>query len=279
MILTNYHSHSHYCDGKGSLEDQVQGAIAQGLIAFGFSSHCPVPFENKWSMKQERLAAYLQEINHLQQEYSDKIELYAGLEVDFFPHDSLFHTPPPTKAEVDYYVGSVHYVDKNQFDQPWEIDGSSVEFLACLDSLYQGDIKPVIQRYYAIIREMVLTQKPPIVGHLDKIKMHNAVRFLFDESEEWYQAEIENTLQTIADAGVIVEINTRGHYKRDLDLYPSPWIIKRMYQLDIPICINSDSHRPEEITASFAQAHQAAYEAGYRKKMILLAHQWRAVEL
>lgn len=274
-MLTNYHSHSHYCDGKGTLEQQVQGAIAQGLRAFGFSSHCPVPFENKWSMKAERLADYLAETKALKVQYEGQIELYTGLEVDFLPET----LGPKNFPMLDYCVGSVHYVGLNQFGQPWEIDGSSVEFLECLDTLYGGDIRVVIQKYYSIIRQMIETDPPQIMGHLDKIKMHNAARALFDESESWYEAEVEHTLQTIAASGIIVEINTRGNYKRDLDLYPSPWIIKRMKELQIPICINSDSHRPEEITASFPLACQAAQAAGYEEVRVLLGGKWQDVGL
>jgi histidinol-phosphatase (PHP family) len=295
VIKTNYHSHSHYCDGKGTLEQQVQGAIAQGLRAFGFSSHCPVPFENKWSMKAERLGDYLAETKALKVKYEGQIELYTGLEVDFLPRISSLSspqlergTPFPLEGKglgigvknfpmLDYCVGSVHYVGLNQFGQPWEIDGSSVEFLDCLDTLYGGDIRVVIQKYYSIIRQMIETDPPQIMGHLDKIKMHNAARSLFEESESWYVEEVEQTLQTIAASGIIVEINTRGNYKRDLDLYPSPWIIKRMKELQIPICINSDSHRPEEITASFPLAFDTARAAGYTHQRILLEGKWQDV--
>ena len=274
-MLTNYHSHSHYCDGKGSLEEQVQGALAQGLRAFGFSSHCPVPFENKWSMKAERLGDYLAETKALKVKYEGQIELYTGLEVDFIPE----MVGPKDFSMLDYCVGSVHYVGLNQFGQPWEIDGSSVEFLECLDTLYGGDIRVVIQKYYGIIRQMIETDPPQIMGHLDKIKMHNAARSLFDELESWYIAEVEQTLQTIAKAGTIVEINTRGNYKRSLDLYPSTWIIKRMRELQIPICINSDSHRPEEITASFPLAFDTARAAGYDAVRVLLEGKWQDVAI
>ena len=274
-MLTNYHSHSHYCDGKGALEEQVQGAIAQGLRAFGFSSHCPVPFENKWSMKAERLADYLAQTNALKAKYEGEIALYTGLEVDFIPE----MVGPKDFSMLDYCVGSVHYVGLNQFEQPWEIDGSSVEFLECLDTLYGGGIRVVIQKYYGIIRQMIETDPPEIMGHLDKIKMHNAARPLFDELESWYVEEVEQTLQTIVKAGIVVEINTRGNYKRDLDLYPSPWIIKRMKELHIPICINSDSHRPEEITASFPLAYQTTQAAGYEEVRVLLEGKWQDVSL
>jgi histidinol-phosphatase (PHP family) len=276
VILTNYHSHSHYCDGKGSLEEQVQGAMAQGLSAFGFSSHCPLPFDNQWSMKAERLPQYLAETQQLVEKYKHQIQLYIGLEIDFLPD---MPPNPLWEGKLDFSVGSVHYCGLNQAEQPWEIDGSSVAFLACLDALYGGDIQVVIKKYYALIRQMVTTMKPDIVGHLDKIKIHNAARPLFAETESWYVEEVEHTLRVIAQAGLMVELNTRGIYKKGLELYPSPWIVRRMKELDVPICINSDSHRPEEITASFDYAHACARAAGYQTKRVLLAHNWQDVPL
>jgi histidinol-phosphatase (PHP family) len=256
----NYHSHSHFCDGKGSLEEQVQGALTQGLRAFGFSSHCPVPFSNAWSMKADRLSDYLAQTAALKEKYAGQIALYTGLEIDFIP-DVVGPSDFPT---LDFCVGSVHYVGLNQHGQPWEIDGSSVEFLACLAQHHDHNIKAVIEQYYGLIRQMIATDPPTIVGHLDKIKMHNAAKLLFTETENWYVEAIEYTLETIAKAGVIVEINTRGHYKRGLDLYPSPWIIRRMHERNIPIMLNSDSHRPEEITASYDYAYEKIRLAGYR---------------
>ena len=38
MNLTNYHSHSNFCDGKAPLEDFVKSAIAAGFTAYGVSS-------------------------------------------------------------------------------------------------------------------------------------------------------------------------------------------------------------------------------------------------
>ena len=42
--LTNYHSHSLYCDGRASMEDFVRFALSEGFTSYGFSSHAPLPF-------------------------------------------------------------------------------------------------------------------------------------------------------------------------------------------------------------------------------------------
>ena len=41
MNLTNYHSHSLYCDGRANMEDFIRFALSEGFTSYGFSS-CPV---------------------------------------------------------------------------------------------------------------------------------------------------------------------------------------------------------------------------------------------
>ena len=48
MILTNYHTHTNFCDGKEEPETMVQEAIACGLSVLGFSGHSIYPFASDW---------------------------------------------------------------------------------------------------------------------------------------------------------------------------------------------------------------------------------------
>ena len=41
--LTNYHSHSLYCDGRANMEDFIRFALSEGFTSYGFSSHAPLP--------------------------------------------------------------------------------------------------------------------------------------------------------------------------------------------------------------------------------------------
>ena len=44
MNLTNYHSHTLYCDGRAGMEDFIRFAISRGFTSYGISSHAPLPF-------------------------------------------------------------------------------------------------------------------------------------------------------------------------------------------------------------------------------------------
>src|SRR4051812_3940064 len=116
-MWANFHTHSKYCDGKGELQEYINSARKNGVIALGFSSHAPVPFECKWCMKRSNLDAYLDEIEGLQKENSD-LEIYKSLEIDFIPG---VISPFQFRDQLDYTIGSIHFVDKLPDGKPWEI--------------------------------------------------------------------------------------------------------------------------------------------------------------
>lgn len=273
-MWTNFHMHSHYCDGKGALPDYIAAAAAEGMPAIGFSSHAPVPFDCVWCMKSEQLQDYLLEITVLKRTTSG-IELYAGLEVDYIPG---VISPQDFAGQLDYTVGSIHFVDAFKDGRPWEIDGLHTLFLEGLEKIFKGDIRAAIRRYYELTRDMVKTGSPDVVGHLDKIKIQNPASKFYGEDESWYREEIENTLDVIADSGAIVEVNTRGLYqKKSHTPYPSPWILERMLNRRIPITLSSDAHHPSDITNQFTATASLLHDIGFRHMSVLLNNQWQSI--
>jgi histidinol-phosphatase (PHP family) len=125
---------------------------------------------------------------------------------------------------------------------------------------------------------MISTQQLDIVGHLDKIKMHNHDKF-FSESEAWYTKLISDTLEVIKENNVIVEVNTRGIYKkRSESFFPGLSVLKQMHQLQIPLTISSDAHKPEEINLLLDEASQILKETGYRE-VYCYESGWKPVSL
>ncbi len=270
---TNYHGHSNYCDGSHILEEYIKCAISQNVKAYGFSSHAPLPFLTDWAMPYEHLVLYFREIDVLRQKYANQIQIYTGLEQDYVPEFGLIHKH---LSQLDYIVGSVHFVDRFVDGSYWEIDNTTQVFKKGLNNIFQGNIVQAIQRYYALIREMLQVQKPAILGHLDKIKIHNRHENFFDESEAWYREAVEETLWEVAQTNTIVEINTRGIYKKKTqETYPSRWIIERMKALNIPVMINSDAHHPQEVIKAFSATAQLLKGIGYKTLRVLWNGEWQ----
>ncbi len=278
MPWTNYHSHCRYCDGTDQPERYVESAIREKMLAYGFSSHAPVPFHCGWCMKMSDLHAYFLDIKNLRHRWRKNIQVYCGLEVDYIPGKIGPNSDFIREMQLDYTIGSIHFVDAFPNGWPWEIDGSHSAFLQGLEQIFDGNIQQAVCRYFGLTRQMVREDCPDVIGHFDKIKIQNEGGALFSETEPWYREAVLQTLRTIADAGVIVEVNTRGLYKKKAtETYPSRWVLEEMHRLAIPVTINSDAHHPEEITSHFSDAALVLKEAGYDQLSILLNGRWKSV--
>ena len=273
-MWSNYHMHSYYCDGVGNLSDYLDQATSLQLLAVGFSSHAPVPFDCRWCMRKENLAAYLSNIASLKSLYPS-LQIYKGLEVDYVPG---LVSPQDYRPRLDYTIGSIHFVEKFQDGRPWEIDGPHALFLEGLASIFSNDFKAAITRYFELTREMILKGRPDILGHMDKIKIQNKEDKFFSESDGWYKTEVLKTLDVIKDSGTLVEVNTRGLYqKKSSTTYPSPWILELIHQRNIPITLSSDAHTTHDIINLFPETAALLLKIGFRKISILKDNTWQPV--
>ncbi len=264
----NFHSHSSFDDGKESMEDFVLSAIEKGLMAFGFSGHTPLPMDNAWSLPGDVFPAYVEEMKRLQQKYKGRIQLYRGLEIDYIPDysdnfDDLVHGVP-----LDYCIGSVHLVRKPGSEGPhniWFIDGPREGYLKGIEEVFDGDPRAAVEAFYNQSSEMVSTQKPDIIGHMDKVKMNNKGEF-FDTQSLWYRDAVDRLLGHIKASGTIVELNTRGVYTGKTDEYfPSIPILEKCLHMDIPVMINTDAHHPSQVDTHFEEAVKLLKDIGFEK--------------
>lgn len=275
MQLANYHAHSHFSDGREGPEVYLQNAIQQGLKAYGFSDHAPIPIDNFGSMSIEQLEAYGAEIDRLKADFGDQINIYKSLEVDFIPDVININTKHIQEANLDYTIGAVHFIDYLDNGRPWGFEGSAENFELGLNQVFGGAIKACIARYYGLIREMVQKFTPDIIAHVDRIKKQNKGERYFAESEKWYQAEVIQTLEVIAASKAVMEINTKGYYRGEIpDLYPDAWILEHAKAMDIPVHLSSDAHHPDDITKGFERGIEILKTVGIESTRLFLNGEW-----
>lgn len=280
MILPPYHTHTYYCDGAEAPEKYVEQAIRMGVPAYGFSSHAPVPFITDWNVPDDKLNDYFTDIEKLKSRYKGTIEIYKGLEIDFIPGLAGRNQHILKDVELDYFIGSIHFVDQFPDGRHWNIDTSFEMFEEGLHKIFHSDFPKAATRFYELSRQMIEEDTPDVIGHFDKIKMFNQRGNYFSEQESWYRAQIDELLQVIKKNNTIVEINTRGFYKyNQVDLYPSEWILEKMHWMGIPIMINSDAHHPSEIVAGIEYAAAKLKNIGFNKTHVLLGGKWKAVAI
>jgi histidinol-phosphatase (PHP family) len=276
VTLFDYHSHSRYCDGAGNLADYIESALSRGLAVFGMSGHAPCSITSGWHMKAADLASYLREARSIAGSCSGRIEVLVGLEADYVP--GVIEPRAVREANrLDYVIGSVHYLERMSDGTPWTVDGPAEELRSGIRESFAGDARPAVQRYFALVAEMVARSPPDIVGHIDLIRKNNDG--LFDTGAAWYRRAFEETLDAVAASQAVVEVNTGAVSRGYGGIYPADDVLSSMARRRIPVTLGSDAHRPEHVAAHFPAALDCLARAGYRECWRLERSGWKAVPL
>jgi histidinol-phosphatase (PHP family) len=265
--LTNYHTHTHFCDGSAAPEEYVKAAIDEGFSDLGFSAHAPLPFDNKWSVRPDMLEKYTAEVRRLQKVYASKIRIHLGLEADYIAGITGSFDKVRAQCGFDYIIGAVHLVKSDRSDHLWFIDGDPSGYDEGLRDIYQMDIKAGVDAYFKQLWEMISSERFDILAHADKIKMNNRGLY-FSTDERWYQEYIEQTISLIAARQFIVEVNTRGIYKkRSPEFYPSIPMLEKLFAGSVKVTISTDAHQPGELSLQWKEAADCLKSIGYRHIM------------
>lgn len=274
MILSNYHSHSTFCDGRSSMEEFVKFAIAKGVKRYGFSSHAPIPFDTPWTMVADDFPEYEAEFFRLKEKYIESIELYLGLEVDYIHGCSDIKSDFFRNINLDYSIGSIHYLDCLGENNYWSIDGPFDEFEKGLNTLYNGDIEAGTKRFFEISGLMIEKGGFDVVGHVDKITYHGRKYSAFDINKPEYQKLMLRLLEQIKAQKLILEVNTKSLADHGIT-YPHQAFYETIARMEIPLMLNSDCHYPTNITAGFDITCKALSKAGIKYLIQLTEDGWK----
>ncbi|QSZ40961.1 histidinol-phosphatase HisJ family protein [Sulfurimonas aquatica] len=243
-MIVDLHNHTPLCNhAQGTIDEYVEAAIKAKTAVFGFSDHAPMDFDPKYRMSFEQMKKYEQDVLSTKAKYQDKIEILLGYEVDYLKGHMDQRV---LNADVDYLIGSVHFIEGWGFDNP--------EFIG---KWHEQDIDEIWQKYFDTIEEMANSKLFDIVGHLDLIKV-----FKFMPKGDISQMA-KNALLAIKKADMVLEINVAGFRKDVKESYPSLSLLKDAYNLDIPITFSSDAHKPEQVSLFNQEVVKMAKAVGY----------------
>lgn len=276
----NFHTHTRYSDGKGEPSAFAAHAAASGMQHLGFSEHAPVSFSNPWSLDWEDTDNYINEIELLKQAWLGKINIYRALEIDFIPGISCRFDYFTQRFKLDYTIGGVHLVKHPGNEKLWFIDGADKnDYTMGLEEVFGNNVKLGVSQYYLQQIEMIELEQPDIVAHFDKIKMHNRGEY-FEGNEPWIRDLQKRLIAAFSRHGTIVEINTRGIYKgRCSELYPSETLIRQCYEAGVPLILNSDAHKPEELDGYFSESIKLLKSIGVKELMVFDINKFRTLSI
>lgn len=257
------HNHTIYCNhASGSMDSYIQKALEIGIDIFGFSCHAPMNFDEKYRMSAEMLPLYLQQIQDLKKKYRGKIEILSALEVDYILGRENLLLDSVINANVDYLIGSVHFLDDWGFDNPefigrWQSFGAQRAWDLYLDSM----------------QKMAQTRHFQIAGHFDLPKIFG--NFM----PASLNAKRAQTLEILHENDMILEINAAGLRKNVKESYPSLDVLNLAREIGLDITLSSDAHDISHIGFGYETCLNLAKKAGFKKVAIFRKKKKTYVEI
>ena len=234
----NYHTHTYRCEhASGSDREYVLEAIKAGYKIVGFSDHAPYTngYVKGERMRREHLDEYYNDILKLKEEFKDQIEIYIGLEFEYY-HTHLEELKE-YRSKFDYMILGQH--DAELFTRDFYNNHSDEDVLV----------------YANLIKEGCNSGLADIVAHPDL--------FMYGKTS-WTKAceEAANIICKAAEENdVILELNLNGirYGKKQLGEeyrygypYRKFWEVAAKY--NIKVIYGLDAHLPNKF------ADQECYE-------------------
>lgn len=256
--MTDFHTHTTFCDGANTPEEMILAAIDRGFTAIGLSGHGYTAFDPGYCMSKKGTREYCAQIRELKEKYREKIAVYCGVEQDIFGVDP--------EGDFDYKIGSVHYLYVDGVYHP--IDSSPEGFAQLLQDIYGGDYDALAEDYFALVGQVLEKTGADFIGHFDLITK-------FSERMELpvtkrYKAAACAAIEKLIPYGKPFEINvgamTRGYRSAP---YPSAEILREIQKRGGQILLSGDCHSADRLGDYLPEAAALARECGF-----LCAMEW-----
>jgi histidinol-phosphatase (PHP family) len=244
----DYHVHTTFSDGEGTIAACVEQAIAVGLPEIGIADHLspvqPGPWETA-TIPFALLDRYVAEVHEARRAYPEIVVLL-GVEADYAPEQEAELAKLLSAYPFDYVVGGVHVVEGFEFDDP-----------ARRHDPRWSDPDALFTSYYRIVRRAAELGRFDVIAHLDYIGLWGHV------AGAGVDAEVDAALTALAASGGALELNTDRISDPAGVMYPSLTILRRARGRGIPLVISSDAHRAEHVGRLWDEAIATAAAAGY----------------
>lgn len=252
-VDVNYHTHTNFCDGNNSPREMIEYAIALGFTHLGFSGHMDADIHMNFD-------EYVSEVRKLQFEYSDRIDVFCGVELDNLYEQVCWLT-------TDYVIGSTHFLDVDYY-RPLSIDNTVEDVVTLCNEFYGGDYYKLCRAYYEL--EAKICDKFPctFIGHFDLVSKYNYILHCFDEDDDKYLTPAFDAMECLVKQDIPFELNTRQSDRGKF--YPSNTLLKRLKELNGKVIISSDAHNAFELNKGFDDAVELLKKCGFRYSYMLV---------
>jgi len=230
-IWGDFHTHTLYSHGSGTIKDNVEAAIKAGLSAVGISEHGP----SNWFMgpRVSDFDKMREEVDKLKEIYNN-INIYLGCEANIVSLDGRLDIPEKVLEKLDYVMAGLHpMVWPKSFK-----DGVALIIDNILSKQSNNfKIRALEQNTTALIKA--------IENYNINVITHPGLHLAIDTAA---------LAEAAAKAGTALEINA-GHS------YMTEEYVKIAKSFGVKFVIGSDAHNPKDV-GNFEKGIYIAERAG-----------------
>jgi len=233
----------------------IKAAIQKGGGSIGFSEHSYVSFDEEYSMSIEDTPKYISEIIALKKKYEDSIDVFLGIEMDYFTNK--------VPEGMEYVIGTAHHVeiDENYIT----VDGAFGHLEQMNNEYFGGDYLALAESYFSTMANVIDKTGADIVGHFDLIAKHNLDGRMFDETHPRYVKAALSAMENILEKCKIFEVNTGAMYRLGkTEPYPSVYLLKELYKRGGEVTLSSDSHKAKSLYYKFDEMRDLIISCGFK---------------
>ncbi len=230
-LISDFHTHTVFSHGKGTIEDNVKVAIAKGLKTIGISDHGSDHIF--FGVKRKDFFQMRNQIEKLKVKYPN-IEILLGLEANIINKSGKMAITKEEIAMFDYIMAGYHF----------GTIGESVGLSLTVHSLNGLGLSsgPNGQKIRAINTELVINT---VERNQIKILTHPGCKG---------EIFVKSVAEVCARRGTLMEINN-SHGFLTVDQ------LKEAAQTEVKFIIGSDAHVPDKV-GNFEHGLNKAIEAG-----------------
>ncbi|MCL2436732.1 MAG: PHP domain-containing protein [Clostridiales bacterium] len=226
-IKYDYHTHTTYSHGKGTIAENVRVAFEKGLSGIAISDHGPGHLF--YGVRLERIQEMRKEIDEQREIYKD-MDIFLSVEANIIHAGTGLDVDEQAIGAYDFVIAGYHFGVKNGY--------CGENFFHNLSNIALSGKKNLLTKNTDMAVKAIYEN--PI-----KILTHPGGKGIFD---------IVEIAKACADRGTLLEIS--AHHKQ-LTIEQ----IKQVSKIDVQFIVSSDAHVPGQV-GSCEPAIRRAMEAG-----------------
>ncbi len=267
----NLHTHTCYADGKDRPEQMIAQALQKGFDSLGFSEHSFLKYSSYPNqLTPEKAELYKKEVRALAKKYQGKIDIFCGLEFDFYSEDDT--------DDYDYLIGSVHYLSCPT--GIFTFDHGLGETREYIDRHFGGSGLAFSKKYFETVARLPERRDFDIIGHFDLVSKNNDAGGFFDASTREYLDYGFEAIHALQGKIPFFEVNTgaiaRGYKTQP---YPAMPFLREFLSCGFGAVITSDCHSKDHLDCGFDMTREMLAEAGFHSRFMLTKNGFKEVAL